>query len=62
MRSSPFDCALFGKGLLKLDDEMKGGWGREKDRDREIYIFVFQMKEKVYLDSLNNFCEVREAG
>lgn len=36
------------------------GMGEEKeDREREIYIFVFQMKEKVYLESLNSFCEVK---
>lgn len=53
MCSSPFDCALFENGLLKLEDSRreKGvvvGWGG-------LYIFVIQAKEKVYLVSLKSF-------
>lgn len=40
--------------------ERRRGNGEEKeDRERKIYIFVFQMEEKVYLESLNSFCEVK---
>lgn len=53
MCSSPFDCALFGNGLLKLEDSRRegvvvvGGGG--------IYIFVIQAKQNFYLVSLKSF-------
>lgn len=49
MCSSPFDCALFENGLLKLEDSSRDeGVGG-------IYIFVIQGKENVYLVSLKSF-------
>lgn len=54
---------MFGNGLLKLEGKVKEEreWLRgKKYREREIYIFVFQIKEKVYLESLNSFCEVKK--
>lgn len=47
MCSSPFDCELFGNGLLKLEDSRREeGWGGLWDR--EIYIFVIQAEENSY--------------
>ena len=37
------------------------GEGKKKDRESESYMFAFQMKEKVYLEPLNSFCEVKKA-
>ena len=34
---------------------------KKKDRESESYMFAFQMKEKVYLEPLNSFCEVKKA-
>lgn len=53
MCSSPFDCALFGNGLLKLEDSR-----REEEVvvvGGGICIFVIQAKENVYLLSLKSF-------
>lgn len=44
MCSSPFDCALFGNGLLKLED-LRRERGGGVVRDREICIFVIQAEE-----------------
>lgn len=49
MCSSPFDCDLFGNGLLKLEDSRRGeGGGRVGLWDREIYIFVIQAEGNSY--------------
>lgn len=56
MCSSPFDCALFENGLLKLEDskrEKKKGWWWWMGEG--IYLFVIQAKENVYSASLKSF-------
>lgn len=63
MCSSPFDCALFGNGLLKLEDSRRHGGGGVCGGGavcREIYGFVIRAEEDASLVSLKR--EENKAG
>lgn len=39
-----------------------GERNKDKERERDIYMFVSQMKEKVYSEFLNSFRQVKKSG